>query len=69
MEELLLIRGVTVDHATIQRWLYKFTPLIEAGLKKRRKRVGESWRMDETYINVKGSGCTCIELLIRKEIQ
>jgi putative transposase len=41
-------------HATIQRWVYKFTPLIEVGFKKRRKTVGISWRMDETYIKVKG---------------
>ena len=54
VEELLSIRGVSVDHATIQRWVYKFTPLIEAGIKKRRKGVGTSWRMDETYIKVKG---------------
>src|SRR3954470_15950958 len=54
LEELLSIRGVSVDHATIQRWVYKFTPLIEAGLKKRRRMVGKSWRMDETYIKVKG---------------
>ena len=54
VEELLSIRGVIVDHATIQRWVYKFSPLIEAGLKKRRRVVGKSWRMDETYIKVKG---------------
>src|SRR3954466_10633631 len=54
VEELLSIRGVRVDHATIQRWVYKFTPLIEVALKKRRKTVGMSWRMDETYIKVKG---------------
>src|SRR3954452_21679377 len=54
VEELLSIRGVIVDHATVQRWVYKFTPLIEAGFKKRRKIVGNSWRMDETYIKVKG---------------
>ena len=48
------IRGVNVNHATIQRWVYKFTPLIEVGLKKRRKTIGISWRMDETYIQVKG---------------
>lgn len=54
MEELLLIRGVTIDHATIQGWVYKFTPMIEAGLKKRRTTVGNSWRMDKTYIKVKG---------------
>jgi putative transposase len=54
VEELLTIRGVKVDHATIQRWVYKFTALIEAGLKKREKSVGSNWRMDETYIKVKG---------------
>ena len=54
VEELLSIRGIRVDHATIQRWVYKFSPLIEAGLKKRRKVVGNSWRIDETYIKVKG---------------
>jgi putative transposase len=54
VEELLSTRGVRVDHATIQRWVYKFTPLIEATLKKRIKTVVNSWRMDETYIKVKG---------------
>jgi putative transposase len=54
LEELLSIRGVTVDHATIQRWVYKFTPLIECGIKKRLNAVDASWRMDETYIKVKG---------------
>ena len=54
VEELLSIRGVKVDHATIQRWVYKFTPLIESTFKKRKKTVGNSWRMDETYIRVKG---------------
>jgi putative transposase len=54
VEELLSTRGVTVDHATIQRWVYKFSPLIEAGFQKRKKVVSSSWRMDETYIKVKG---------------
>src|SRR4051812_32335363 len=54
LEELLSIRGVAVDHATIQRWVYKFSPLVEINFRKRRKPVGTSWRMDETYIKVKG---------------
>ncbi len=54
VEELLSTRGVTVDHATIQRWVYKFTPLIEKAFRKRKKLVTSSWRMDETYIKVKG---------------
>lgn len=52
IEELMKIRGVIVDHATIQRWVYKFAPLLEAEMKKRKGRVGASWRLDETYIKV-----------------
>ena len=47
------IRGVEVDHATIQRWVYKFIPEIEIQMRKRKKVVGKRWRMDETYIRVK----------------
>src|SRR3954468_13425886 len=54
VEELLSIRGVTVDHVIIQRWVHKFTPLIEGTFRNRKKAVGSSWRMDETYIKVKG---------------
>jgi putative transposase len=54
VEELLKIRGVNVDHSTIQRWVFKFTPLVEKNMNKRKHRVGNSWRMDETYIKVAG---------------
>jgi len=54
VEELLSIRGVKVDHSTIQRWVYKFTPMIEANMHKRKRQVCTSWRMDETYIKVGG---------------
>ena len=54
IEELLSIRGVKVDHSTIQRWVFKFTPLIEMEFRKRKKPVGNRWRLDETYIKVKG---------------
>lgn len=54
VEELLLIRGIKVDHSTIQRWVYKFTPIIEANMHRRRKQVCDTWRMDETYIKVGG---------------
>ena len=46
VEELLSIYGVTVDHATIQRWVYKFTPLIEMSFRKGEKAVGNNWQMD-----------------------
>lgn len=54
IEELMEIRDVKVDHSTIQRWVFKFTPLMEKEFRKRKKLVGKSWRMDETYIKVKG---------------
>ncbi|SNR95763.1 Transposase (or an inactivated derivative) [Flavobacterium sp. ov086] len=57
VEEIMKIRGVIVDHATIQRWVYKFAPLLETEMKKRKGRVGSSWRLDETYIKVKGIWC------------
>lgn len=57
VEGIMKMRGIAVDHATIQRWIFKFTPMIESQIKKRKNRVGGSWRMDETYIKVKGIWC------------
>lgn len=54
IEELMSIRGVTVDHATIRPWVFKFTPLFEKEFRQRKKCVVKRWRMDETYIKVKG---------------
>jgi putative transposase len=54
IEEILNDRGIKVDHATIQRWVYKFTPIFEKEFRKRKKRVGTSWRIDETYLKVNG---------------
>jgi len=55
VEELALERGLKVDHATINRWVICYSPQLEEVFRKRYKRpVGISWRMDETYIKVKG---------------
>jgi len=47
-------RGVTVDHATLNRWVVKFSPSIAANAQARKRATANSWRMDETYITVKG---------------
>ena len=65
IEELMQERGVDVDHATLQRWIVKYTPMVEANFRKKKRTVGMSWRMDETYIKIKG--ITYTEPLIRKE--
>ncbi len=55
LKEMMLERGIKVDHSNIYRWVQKFTPQLEAAFRKGEKRtVGNSWRMDETYIKVKG---------------
>lgn len=54
VEELLAMRGVKVDHSTIQRWVFKFSKEIEKNMNRRKRRTGDSWRLDETYIKVKG---------------
>jgi transposase-like protein len=54
LEEMMEERGVSVDHSSINRWAIRFLPLIEKMTRKHKRPVGGSWRMDETYIKVKG---------------
>ena len=55
LEEIMEARGVEVDHSNLYRWVQKFTPPLEATFRKGKKRpVGNRWRMDETYIKIKG---------------
>ena len=46
--------NLAIDHSTVQRWLLKFAPLIEREVRKRKKPTGKRWRMDETYVKIKG---------------
>jgi putative transposase len=54
VEELMLERGVHVDHSTINRWVIKYSPRLEEAFHRRKRPVWVSWRLDETYIRVKG---------------
>ena len=54
LEEMMQERGVVVDHSSINRWAVRFLPLLEKAFRKHKRPVGRSWRMDETYIKVKG---------------
>lgn len=53
-EEMMAERGVFVDHVTVHRWTIKVLPVLAAVLRRRKRPVGRSWRMDETYIKVSG---------------
>ena len=54
IEELLEERGADVDHSTVQKWVVHYAPQLEQIFRKRKKPVGRSWKMDETYIKVNG---------------
>ena len=48
-------RGVDVDHTTLFRWVQQYAPEIEKRLRWYYKScLGESWKVDETYVKVKG---------------
>jgi transposase, IS6 family len=51
---LLAERGVEVDHATVYRWVVRFTPLQPGAARPCRHAVGGRWRVDETYLKVAG---------------
>ena len=55
LEEIMAERGVTVDHATLNRWGVRYAPGVARMAQKRKAKTAESWRMDETYINVRGA--------------
>ena len=54
VEERMEERGVPLDHTAIQRWVVKYSPLLEEAFHRRKQPVWVSWRMDETYIKGKG---------------
>jgi IS6 family transposase len=54
VEELLAERGLHADHVTVWRWVQRYAPEMERHLRSRLKPSTDSWRVDETYIRVKG---------------
>ena len=54
LEEMMSERGIEMDHATLNRWVLKYAPEIEKKSRRYKRSVHGSWRMDETYIKVKG---------------
>ena len=54
LEEMMAERGIAVDHSTLHRWVIRLVPLLDKAFRRRKRTVGRRWRMDETYIKVKG---------------
>ena len=68
VEELMQERGVSVDHSTVNRWVVKYSPQLEAAFHRRKRPVSLSWRMAETYIRVKGQWGSVATLHFRGKI-
>ena len=54
LEEIMEERGVKVDHSTLNRRVIQYSSSFALAAKKRKRAVATSWRMDETYIKIKG---------------
>ena len=55
LEELMAERGLAVDHTTIYRWVQHYAPELEKRSRPYLKATTDSWRVDETYVKVKGT--------------
>jgi putative transposase len=48
LEEMMQERGVSVDHATLNRWVIKYAPEVEKQFRRHQRPVGRRWRLDES---------------------
>lgn len=54
LEEMMVERGIIVDHSTLHRWVIRLVPLLDKAFRRHKRSVGHRWRMDETYLKIKG---------------
>jgi transposase, IS6 family len=55
LEEMMRERGLQVDHTTIYRWVQDYAPELDKRSRPHLKACNDSWRVDETYIKIKGT--------------
>ena len=55
LEEMMREQGLQVDHTTIYRWVQHYAPELEMRCRPHLKATNDSWRVDETYIKIKGT--------------
>jgi len=54
LEEIMRERGLAIDHTTISRWVQRYAPELEKRCRSHLKVTTDSWRVDETYVKIKG---------------
>ncbi len=53
--EMMQERGIAMAHTTIMRWVHEYSPMIDKRTRPKLRQTGDSWKLDETFIKVKGS--------------
>jgi transposase, IS6 family len=54
LERMFADRGIQVDHTTLFRWIQAYAPELDKRIRPHLRMTNGSWRVDETYIRVKG---------------
>jgi transposase-like protein len=54
LEEMMAERGISVDHATVGRWVVRYSPELLNRFNLRKRAVSRKWHIDETFIKVRG---------------
>ncbi|EJR62460.1 hypothetical protein IIO_02391 [Bacillus cereus VD115] len=52
--EMMEERGLSIVHTTFMRWVHQYGPELDKKIRSHLKQTNNSWRVDETYIKVKG---------------
>jgi transposase-like protein len=55
--EMMAERGLSMAHTTIMRWVQRYAPEFEKRWRRFARAVGQSWRVDETYVKIRGEWC------------
>ena len=55
--EMMAERGLSIAHTTIMRWVRHYAPEFEKRWQRFAREVGRSWRVDETYVKIRGEWC------------
>ena len=55
--EMMAERGLSMAHTTIMRWVRRYAPEFEKRWNRFAQAVGRSWRVDETYVKIRGEWC------------
>jgi putative transposase len=66
LEEIFTIRNLFIDHSTINRWVIKFSELIEKNYRKKKRKFCNKYYIDETYVKVNGNWMYLYRAIDRK---